>query len=40
MSLWHRMQAGMSFVNNEFMGSRLVWLQVKPFTLSKSIFGF
>lgn len=29
----------MRFVNNEFKGSRLVWLQIKPFILSKSIFG-
>lgn len=39
-SLWHCMQAAVRFVNNEFMGSRLVWLQIKPFTLSKSIFCF
>lgn len=33
-------QAGMRFANNEFKGSRLVWLQIKPFILGKSIFGF
>lgn len=39
-SLWHCMQAGMRSENNEFIGSWLVWLKIKPFTVSENIFGF